>query len=300
MAQTTETTSTNRDAFLRPLLVCPLCKGELAFSTGAISCTRCGERFPQQSNDGFNLLPEHALENDESDWEKRQEEMEAWYRDLSADAAWAASCFANDYGPYAPLLAAVSGWILDLGGGNGVVRHYLPDGVRYVSLDPSLDWLDTEWAALADDFPCLNRPPPFVRGVGEHVPFPAQTFDAVLAFWSLNHVSQPDQVFQEVHRVLKPGGQFLAVLEDMEPGWLDLLSPSFRTQSTRRIATVASEKLRCMLPNQQWPVQDDHLRLRESDLQRWSTGRFEIVRRDWIGQYLTYAFRKPASSATTA
>lgn len=281
----------DRPPFLKPLLVCPLCKGALAFSSRAISCEKCRKHFSQQSSVGFDLLPECALERDASDWRERQQQMEAWYKKLSDDATGAASCFANDYKPYAPFLAGLCGRILDVGGGNGVVQHYLSDAVQYVAVDPSLDWLADEWAALAGDFPCLNTPPPFVRGVGEALPFRAQSFDTVLAFWTLNHVSQPDRVFQEVHRVLKPGGQFFAVLEDMEPRWGDLLGASFRG----RAASAAVQKLWNMLPTQQWPVQADHLRLRESELKTWSTGRFEISRRAWIGQYLSLTFRKPAS-----
>lgn len=282
--------SSHSDAFLKPLLVCPICKGELTHSSGALTCTECREHFPQPSSDWFNLLPAHVLEHDESDWEERQEKMEKWYNDLDTDEA--VHCFTIDYKPYAPLLATLSGRILDLGGGNGVVRHYLPDEAQYVSLDPSLDWLQAEWSSLADAFPCLETPPDFVRGVGEHLPFQVQAFDAVLAFWSLNHVSQPEAVFHEVHRVLKPGGKFLVILEDMEPGWLDLLRKPFRRRGKRHVAAVAGKKLRCMLPTQQWPVQEDHIRLRESELRKWSRGRFEIAQRAWIGRYLSFTFRK--------
>ena len=218
--------------------------------------------------------------------------MEAWYEDLSADAAWAASCFENDYEPFADLLATYSGTVLDLGGGNGVTRHYLLEIPRYVVLDPSLDWLGPVWGTITPQFPCLATPPPFVRGVGEHLPFHDEAFDAVLSFWSLNHVSQPESVIAEVGRVLKPGGRFLVVLEDMEPRWLDLLRPPFRSRGRRAAAASVGAKMRAQFLGQGWPLQEDHLRIRERDLRVWSTPGFEVVVRAWIGQYLTYELRK--------
>jgi hypothetical protein len=35
-----------------------------------------------------------------------------------------------------------------------------------------------------------------------------------------------------------------------------------------------------------WPLQDDHIRIRERELERWSTGRFRRVRREWLGGFL--------------
>ncbi len=318
-------TAMNRshDARLASLVVCPVCKGALDVSPDVASCTACGRRFPQPGEGYLDLLPEHLLERDDAThWQERQHEMETWYQDLIADPAWAASCFASDYEPYAPLLATLSGAVLDLGGGNGVARHYLPREVQHVVADPSLDWLGDEWKSIAERFPSLETRPRFVRGVGEHLPFPARSFDAVLAFWSLNHVSQPAQVFQEVSRVLKPGGLFLAVLEEMEPRWLDFLDPTFRCHALPKIAwmlrqamtpgechlldrlfraeklrqamTILLSKLRSRLPGQEWPTQDDHIRLHESDLRGWGAPHLKIARRSWGGHYLTYEFRKAA------
>jgi SAM-dependent methyltransferase len=47
-----------------------------------------------------------------------------------------------------------------------------------------------------------------VHGVGEDLPFPAETFDLVLAQSVLEHVTDPLRVFQEAGRVLRPGGVF--------------------------------------------------------------------------------------------
>lgn len=47
-------------------------------------------------------------------------------------------------------------------------------------------------------------------GVGEQIPYPDAHFDVVVADNVLEHLDDPDRVFAEVARVLKPGGSFFA------------------------------------------------------------------------------------------
>src|SRR5262245_56023590 len=157
---------------LQHALACPVCKGRLDFSPNVISCTACGLVFDQPQDDYLNLLPRHLLENDQSNWDIRQQEMEGWYRDLTHQK-WAVGCFKNDYGPYSSLLATLTGTVLDIGGGNGIIRHYIPESVRYITIEPSLEWFGKEWGVIAGAFPCLNVRPCFIRGVGEYLPFTA-------------------------------------------------------------------------------------------------------------------------------
>jgi SAM-dependent methyltransferase len=46
-------------------------------------------------------------------------------------------------------------------------------------------------------------------GQGESIPYPDATFDIVISDNVLEHLTQPEIVFAEVLRVLKPGGRFL-------------------------------------------------------------------------------------------
>jgi len=50
---------------------------------------------------------------------------------------------------------------------------------------------------------------PIVRGVGEQLPFAGESFDLVVSVWVLEHLRDPETVFREVRRVLRPRGHFL-------------------------------------------------------------------------------------------
>lgn len=43
------------------------------------------------------------------------------------------------------------------------------------------------------------------------IPFAADSFDVVMSSWVLEHLEQPQTVFSEIARVLKPGGSFLFI-----------------------------------------------------------------------------------------
>ena len=95
---------------------------------------------------------------------------------------------------------SASSQVLDLGCGRGGVVE--------------LFWRDVRLAAGLDpDVPSLaeHRAPgmPVIRGRGEHLPFGASTFDLIVCLWVLEHLEQPEAVFNEVRRVLRPGGHFV-------------------------------------------------------------------------------------------
>lgn len=269
-------------------LVCPMCKGELIFTRPRIVCASCGCVFDQPSEEWINLLPHRFSADAGDDWATRLGAMEDWYRGNIDDAH---DFLAHDFAPLAPSLRALSGDVLDIGGGVGLARQFLPTGCRYAVLDPSAVWLDGEWRTLAGRFPALASPPPFIRGVGEFLPFRPATFDAVLSFWSLNHASDPASIFREAHRVLRPHGRFLVVLEDMRPSSRDVLMPAFYRGYMRLVRWHLRQDRgaalgRDLIRGRGWPLQIDHIRIRDADLREWCGGRFRVRRRQWQDHHL--------------
>jgi len=90
--------------------------------------------------------------------------------------------------------------LLDLGcGRGGIVERLHPLARLTVGVDADL-------ASLRE-----HRAPsiPRIQALAEALPFPAQTFDLVISSWVLEHLAEPEKSFEEVARVLKPGGRFI-------------------------------------------------------------------------------------------
>lgn len=93
------------------------------------------------------------------------------------------------------LLADGARLVLDVGCGRGRLAPFLVG--HWVGVDPSP-------AQLAD------APSPVVRGDVVHLPVRSKSVDAVTALWMLYHLAEPVLAIREAHRVLKPGGWFVA------------------------------------------------------------------------------------------
>ena len=266
-----------RTPWLEGILACPLCGGGIAASAAEVmQCTDCLAIWQQSLPDVLDLMPPDFEPDDRTKWRDRQSLMLQWYRTALDDDS-ARSGLVRDYELLAPLLASLSGRVLDLGGGLGMAQQFLPRACEYAVLDPSANWLDLPTSELHAALPALSTKPAFIRGVGERLPFRCGSFDHVLALWVLNHVSRPDRVLVEAHRVLKPGGRLLLVLEDMPPAERD--HP--RKHPREAVAPTDPNPL---------PIQDDHIAFTESDLWRWAAGRFTVASREWRNRYLTFEF----------
>ena len=53
----------------------------------------------------------------------------------------------------------------------------------------------------------LRAPIRYVRGLGEELPFRNDAFDFAICCNVLDHVSEPDTILREIHRVLRPDGR---------------------------------------------------------------------------------------------
>ena len=90
--------------------------------------------------------------------------------------------------------------ILDLGAGAGIVSQMNFKGIvfRVCGVDP-------DERVLVN--PCLDDGR---VAFGEEVPYPDEQFDLIFADNVLEHLPRPEEVFEEIYRLLRPGGVFLA------------------------------------------------------------------------------------------
>jgi ubiquinone/menaquinone biosynthesis C-methylase UbiE len=98
--------------------------------------------------------------------------------------------------------------------------------------------------------------------------------------FSLNHVVSPPQTLREIARVLRPGGRFVLVLDDLAPRWRELPGLVWKRQLPLRTP------LRKLLGG--WPLQSDHLRITDAELAEWTEGLFDATARSWRGPYLVH------------
>lgn len=90
-------------------------------------------------------------------------------------------------------------YLLDLGAGSGKnpYTNFRRKVAKVVGVDPDLSVLQNPFLDEAK------------IGKGESIPYDDALFDIVISTNTLEHLNNPDRVFQEVSRVLKPGGYFL-------------------------------------------------------------------------------------------
>ncbi|PYP35609.1 MAG: hypothetical protein DMD34_08395 [Gemmatimonadetes bacterium] len=81
--------------------------------------------------------------------------------------------------------------VLDIGGREGDIRKFLPQGIKYQGLD------------IAPEF---AGPDVLIHDITKGLPFPDASFDRAFMIEVLEHTPTAFQTAGEVFRVLKPGG----------------------------------------------------------------------------------------------
>jgi len=163
------------------------------------------------------LAPHGHLDRYYKDTATRQSEVDAMFDDSARYydrvTQWMSFGSGSWYRRDALRRAGVSAGakVLDTGAGTGAVTLPLQelagkDGF-VVALDPSAGML-AEGRARG-----VKRT---VRGVGERLPFPDNSFDFVTMGYALRHVGDLADAFAEYRRVLKPGGK-VVLLEITRP-----------------------------------------------------------------------------------
>ncbi|MBD3366307.1 methyltransferase domain-containing protein [candidate division WWE3 bacterium] len=90
--------------------------------------------------------------------------------------------------------------VLDLGCGRG--NYVIDENRKNIQWAVGLDVAEEHTKGNI----CLDE---IFYGGAENLPFEDASFDVVVSLWVLEHLENPEKVFAEVTRVLKPGGYFL-------------------------------------------------------------------------------------------
>lgn len=108
--------------------------------------------------------------------------------------------------PVAVLLSALESYVrpdsdvLDLGAGAGKNRYHLKGRVRSI--------VGVDFDPRVADNPLLDRG---VVAKPGPLPFEDNSFDVVFSIYVLEHVNNPTELVEEIRRVLRPAGIFLAL-----------------------------------------------------------------------------------------
>jgi len=127
--------------------------------------------------------------------------------------------------------------VLDLGCGTGKLLNRL--AVNFPNLQGTGLDLSPEMISQANRRNCYQQCLTFLLGNAEEMPLENNVFDAVFNTISFLHYPDPQQVFNEVSRVLRSGGYFYLVDSyfkwqeefqylSISPGGLNLYSPTAR------------------------------------------------------------------------
>ena len=96
--------------------------------------------------------------------------------------------------------------VLDVGCAGGFMAEAIAEnGANVTGIDPA----ESAIAAARSHAEGQNFSIRYDVGVGESLPYPDETFDAVVCVDVLEHVADLKKVISEIARVLKPGGMFL-------------------------------------------------------------------------------------------
>jgi len=144
--------------------------------------------------------------------ERRQLVLDAFYDDplIGAAQRYHAS---SEWQAVSRFLEGRGGKALDVGAGRGIASYALArEGFTVAALEPDPSAI-VGAAAIRQLAKDCRLPIDVVEEFSERLPFADAAFDLVFARAVLHHTSDLESACREMHRVLKPGGTFIAVRE---------------------------------------------------------------------------------------
>jgi glycosyltransferase involved in cell wall biosynthesis/ubiquinone/menaquinone biosynthesis C-methylase UbiE len=129
---------------------------------------------------------------------------------------WFLEVEAYRYGSYAPWMPRTMEFahfagkdVLEIGGGLGTdLVQFAKHGARVTDLDLSAGHL----ALAQENFRLRGLSGRFLHHDGERLPFPDGSFDLVYSNGVIHHTPNAQQVINEMHRVLRPGGRAIVMV----------------------------------------------------------------------------------------
>jgi ubiquinone/menaquinone biosynthesis C-methylase UbiE len=159
----------------------------------------------------------------------------------------------------------IQGSVLDVGGHQGRLRHFLNDqrNSPYVSVDPFLNVFENIQYRpnLIKAYPCLSKPCNFLVCRAEALPFISNAFDWVHMRYVVDHFENPFMAFKEAYRVLKPQGNLMIGLAIMEKTGKSTVLLKIKSKIEREgIASFlkAVQKRICDVINKKTKICGDH------------------------------------------
>ncbi|MBN1894687.1 methyltransferase domain-containing protein [bacterium] len=124
--------------------------------------------------------------------------------------------------------------VLEIGCGAGIdAVLFAENGADYTGVDLS----GTAIALAEKNFGFRDLKGAFRVMDGEEMDFPDETFDAVYAHGVLQYAADAGRMVREAFRVLKPGGEFIAMVYNRD-GWLNKMSRFFKVELEHQDAPV--------------------------------------------------------------
>lgn len=154
--------------------------------------------------------------------------------------------------------------VIDVGGGRGRLRPFLPDSVNWVGVDLSPTQL-------------RDAPGPVVRGDATRLPVRSGSVDAVTSLWMLYHLAEPRRAIAEAHRVLKPGGVFVACTTRRDDSSEVMPPRPPTTFDAEEAPAIVREVFGCI-----------------DEVEAWDEQMLELPDRESVCRYLISRFADPA------
>jgi SAM-dependent methyltransferase len=176
------------------------CNGKLKREKSLLKCQKCGKRYTLVDevpvfNEG--LFEENGPTEDMGSWYENVYESRSRKEELKTSYLGEARIqIENLVSKY-----EIDGPSLEIGCGVGLFADKVP---RFVGLEYALQSL------FAEGFDGYQR----VCADARDMPFPDDSFELIFSFNTIEHISEPDRVYTEIDRLLKPGGLLV-----LKPAW---------------------------------------------------------------------------------